>query len=304
MHPTPGNPVLVQLQPQSLRQLLNDMADQLAYEIEERRLSKVGVLEFTTILGPEELRVPISVTSAMSCADQLEKRLMDLGTDKFKVVNRRVLQSALKDQNFQVQDLGSPKSLKGVSTRLGGLPVLVQGLVRSRHGREVTLQCKLIQTESDELAGSVGGKALLSESEMRHPPDSYEVTPADRMPEASRARASPLARSGDEQLFALTDGAARSHTPCRTPFPISRQDRDRRPGTHRASPRQRVAGSRQEGRSLPDHIENKTNVTTCMRLLVDGLNWLPEQGERPRTRVSRRLYGANMSVLTMPGTPF
>ena len=40
-------PVVEQLQPQTLRQLLNDIADQLADNIADRKLEKVGVLEFT-----------------------------------------------------------------------------------------------------------------------------------------------------------------------------------------------------------------------------------------------------------------
>src|SRR5271157_4265556 len=186
MHPTPGNPVLVQLQPQTLTGLLNDMADQLAYAIEEHHLGKVAVLEFTTILGPvEPLRGRIG-TIGMGCAHNLETRLFDLGAGKFSVVEPKRLQSVMKALNFKIEDLGSPEALKRLSSQLGGLPVLAQGMIRSRHGGEVTLQCNLIQTESDEMVGSVGGKALLNESERAELGDSYVITTEDRRPQAPK----------------------------------------------------------------------------------------------------------------------
>jgi len=45
------------------------------------------------------------------------------------------------------------------------------------------------------------------------------------------------------------------------------------------------------------HIENKANKLVCMRLLVDGLNWLPEPGEHPEDKgLQTFVWGKHVSL--------
>ena len=96
----------------------------------------------------------------------LEKRLMEEGEGEFEVSDGKVLRPALVKQGFGLEDLDKPERLKQLSQSMNGLPAMAKGeVVRSRAGRVVTMQCRLIQTESDDLAGSAGGVALLNASE-------------------------------------------------------------------------------------------------------------------------------------------
>ncbi len=176
---TIGVPVVVQLQPQSLKGLLSDMAEQLSLRLEERQLGKVGVLEFTnyTPQGPA-LRADFGLLGSY-CADELERQLSDLGTGRFSVMDRARLQKALSDEGFAVSDLGDVESIRELSDRLDGLPVLVVGALQSRAGQLVNLQCKLLQRDSDESAGIVGGTAHLTENEWAMLGRSVAVQPND-----------------------------------------------------------------------------------------------------------------------------
>ena len=296
MHPTPGNPVLVQLRPQTLTGLLNDMADQLAYTIEEQRLGKIGVLEFSTLRGVEKRLGAHFGILGNYCADELEARLMSLGAGKFSVVQRDKLQSALESQDFQVKDLGSSQALRSLSSRIdGGLSVLVQGLLRSRNGGEVTLQCKLIQTDKDVQAGSVGGKALLNVSERSMLADSFPITTQDRRPVFEPGKPpKPI----DEQVIARVDERSQGPHPLsdpRFPFPVRIMVGGReRPGICRGN---KWLVPVKKGEIFEIHVENRANRLVCMRLLVDGLNWLPEVGERLEDKGLRAfVWGKHVSL--------
>jgi hypothetical protein len=272
---TPGVPEVVRLQPQGLRQVLSDMAEQLANELAERRLGKVGVLEFTSIAGLDELLGANFGLLGRWCAEELERKLIDQGEGKFSVVDRRRLQAALADQKFQVRDLGSAKALEDLSGRVGGMPALAQGTLRGRTGRVVTLQCKLVQTGSDELAGSVGGSAVLNESEWAMLGNSVAVSPYDRMPGPQEP--GKAATPKEDQLIARLDQRSKGPHPLLDPsflFPVHFKINGReRPFVFRGN---ECLLPVRAGEVYRIDIENRSDQIVCMRLLVDGLNTLPE----------------------------
>ncbi len=272
---TPGVPEVIRLRPQSLRLVLSDMSEQLANELQDRRLGKVGVLEFTSIAGLDELLGANFGLLGRWCAEELERRLIDQGEGKFSVVDRRRLQAALAARKFEVKDLGSAEALKGLSDRVRGMPALAQGTLRGRAGRVVTLQCKLIQTDSDELAGSVGGTAVLNESEWAMLGHSVAVRPDDRMPELPEPGRPP--RPPADQLIARLDDRSKGPNPLQDPsfpfpihFKINGQDR---PLVFRGN---ECLLPVRAGEVYQIVVENRSDQVACMRLLVDGLNTLPE----------------------------
>ncbi len=273
---TPGVPAVVRLRPQALRQVLGDMAEQVADELEERRLGKVGVLEFTAIAGLDELLGANYGLLGRWCAEELERRLIDQGEGKFSVIDRRRLQAALVDQKFGVKDLGSDGALKQLSRRVGGMPALAQGTLRGRSGRVVTLQCRLIQTDNDELAGSVGGAALLNESEWGMLGNSVTVRPDDRMPEFPEP-GRPI-RPVADQLIARLDERSKGPHPLLDPtFPF--------PVHFKINGQERALVFRgnecfvpvRAGEIYKIEVENRGDQMALMRVLVDGLNTLPER---------------------------
>jgi hypothetical protein len=253
---TPGVPEVIRLRPEGLRRVLADMVEQLAYELDERRLGKVGVLEFTTVAGLDEVLGARFGLLGHWCAEELERRLIDQGVGKFSVIDRRKLQTALSAQKFEVSDLGSADALKQLSLRVGGMPALVQGTLRSRAGRVVTLQCKLVQTGSDELAGSVGGTAVLNDSEWGMLGTSVAVGPNQQMPVDPPSNGPhPLS----DPIF-----------PFPVHFKINGQERQ---GYARGNEWLLPV---KPGEIYTIEVENRSTQLACMRLLVDGLNTLPE----------------------------
>jgi uncharacterized caspase-like protein len=273
---TPGVPEVIRLRPQGLRQVLADMSEQLANEIQDRRLGKVGVLEFTSIAGLDELLGANFGLLGRWCAEELERKLIDQGEGNFSVVDRRRLQAALAARKFQVRDLGSAEALKDLSERVGGMPALAQGTLRGRAGRVVALQCRLIQTDSDELASSVGGTALLNENEWAMLGNSVAVRPEDRPPpRPQQPGQSP--RTPEDQLIAALDEKSQGPNPLLDPnfsYPIRfRINGQERPFVFRGN---ECLLPVKAGEPFQILVENRAGHIACMRLLVDGLNTLPE----------------------------
>lgn len=283
---TPGVPVVVRLAPQRLKQVLADVAEQLAWAAEERSLTKVGVLEFTNDTKLGELLGADFGLLGRWCAAELERQLVGMGGGKFAVVDNRRLQAALKAQGFGIQDLGSPDALADLSRRAGGMRAIALGTLQNRAGRVVTLQCKLVRTDGDELAGSAGGTALLSESEWAMLGRSIAVEPDDRRPPMP-GETPPAAGPGPslvDLLIDRIDHRARGPHPMADPrFPL--RVKIMVPDAASGEPVERRGVFRgndllvplRKGETYEVRIENNTGEIVLMRLLVDGLNTLPDR---------------------------
>jgi uncharacterized caspase-like protein len=276
---TPGVPEVLRLRPQPLKTVLRDVAEQLADAMQQKRLAKVGVLEFLNDTPSGEMLGASFGLLGRWCGDQLEHELRDVGEGRFGVVDRRRLLSALEQQHFAINDLGSGAALKRLGQSAGGMPAIVVGTLRSRHGQMVQLQCKLLETMSDEPAGSAGGAAALNESEWAMLGRSAAIRPDDRKP--------TLALQGlshEEQIIhRLDEYAERPHPeadPNRFPFRISLviDDKERQgvvEGNNYYVPVHvgevyviRIQYRKNDAYPVSDNV--------CMRLLVDGLNTMVE----------------------------
>lgn len=273
---TLGVPAVLRLSPQTLNQVLADVGEQLAWAVEERRLAKVGVLEFTNDTRLGELLGADFGLLGRCCAAKLEQQLVDLSADKYGVVNRRRLQSALEDEEFSLADVGSPEALRRLSETAGGMQALVLGTLRNRTGRTIHIHCELLRTDSEELAGSAGGAALLNESEWAMIGRSVRVTPGDRRPVLPD---SPEAgRPETDRVIARLDERAKGPHPLLDPaFPYGVRIQvggKERKCVFRGND---CFVALQKGETYEVWIENKSGQPTLMRLLVDGLNTLPEK---------------------------
>ena len=273
---TPDVPVVVRLQPQSLRQLLSDTAEQLSLAIEERKLEKLGVLEFTNDTKLGELLGADFGLLGRYCAEEFERQLVANATGRFSVVDRRRLQSALKSSAFKLDDLGSANALETLSERAGGMPVIALGTLRNRAGRIVTVQCKLLETSSDEVVGSAGGTAQLNESEWAMLGRSVAILPNDREPELPLPD-QPLRPMADVVVARMDERSEGAHPmkdpafPYRVRFMVDGKERQCVfKGNNLIVPVK-------QGEVYQLWIENRTAQPVVMRLLIDGLNTLPEK---------------------------
>ena len=273
---TPDVPAVAKLRPLTLRQVLTDTAERLTDAIEERKLNKVGVLEFINDTKMGELLGADFGLLGRYCAEELERRLADQGEGKFTVMDRRRLQSVLKEQGFMLDDVGSGAKLRQLSAKADGMPIIALGTLRNRVGRQVNIQCKLVRTDSDELAGSAGGAAQLNESEWAMLGRSASLSPQDLRPEPTRPGQNAASRTQHivKRLDQRSDGAHPLSDP-NFQFPIKLMiGGHERKGVFRDND-YFVPVRKDEVYEL--WVENRTKQIVLMRLLVDGLNTLPEK---------------------------
>lgn len=278
---TPGVPVVVRLKPQRLKVLLGEIAEQLAWALEERRLGKVGVLEFTNDTKLGELLGADFGLLGRYCAEEVERRLIDLAASKFSVVDRRRLQASLKAQGFGLADLGSPDALRQLSMRTGGMPVLALGTLRNRAGPVVSLQCKLVCTEEDEVVAATGGAAVLDESEWAMLGRSVQVKPEDYRPELPRegVPATPISAQVIQRLDLRAQQEGHPLQDPQFPFRVKIMVKDASGNVSERKPVFRASDmfvALRKGEVYEIWVENLTGRLAIMRLLVDGLNTLPE----------------------------
>jgi hypothetical protein len=291
---TDGVPVIVRLKPQPLKQVLADMAEQLADAVADRQFSKVGVVEFTNITpgGDEVLGSNFGLLGAY-CAEDMERRLTDLGTGRFSVISRQRLKEALEKGNFTVRDLGSSGALKALGQRADGMPVLAHGVLRGRAGSLINLQCKVVETDGDETVASVGGMAFITESEWAMLGRSAAVRPADRIP----APPGSTTESEEQQVINHLDEQAQHEHPQNDPkFPFRVSivvDGKERKGEVKGND---YTVKLRKGEVFQIWIEDRRAQPqkAMMRLLVDGLNTLPEKLETKGVATTE--WGKRMSL--------
>ena len=140
----------------------------------------------------------------------------------------------------------------------------------------LTLRCSLKGTQGEKALGEVGGVAVLNESEWAMTGRSVEVKPDDRRPEIGPGN--QLVRPVEDQVIARLDARANE------PHPLQRQDFPFRVSINVKSQARKplffgndcfVMLRNEEEYEI--WIENRARQTIAMRLLVDGLNTLPEK---------------------------
>ena len=272
---TAGVPTVVTLRPRTLKEVLDDVAEQLATMMQLRKVTQVGVLEFTSDTSLGELLGADFGVLGRYCAEELASRLAHKSGDRYSVVDRRTLQQALAAKGFAVSDLASPK-LKDLAVETGGMQVVVQGILRSRVGRVVTLQCKLLQTQDRKELGGAGDTAELNESEWAMLGLSAAVPPTAAIPDPPHQRQPPT--SSTQAVFAaMEQQARRPHPMLDSTFPyrvkIMVNNRERPAVIHG----NQMCVPLSMGEVYEIWVENRTQLPVFMRLLVDGLNTLPEK---------------------------
>lgn len=269
-------PTVVKLAPQTLKATIADIAQQLALDMQERHVERIGVLEFTSETPLGELLGADFGLLGKYCAEELEGSLTDYGGDELTIVDRRRLQTTLAKQGFTLDSLGSGEALEQLSKETGGLPLLGVGTLRSRSGRVVSLQCKLLATNSDEVAGMAAGVAELNPSEWAMLGRSARLSEEDRLPPAPGPDTLVVEPISHQIIERLDERATEGHPLADPDFPY----------------RVRVVVNGKEhqpvfsgndcyvGLSKGDiyqlWVENRSGEAVGMRLLVDGLNTMPE----------------------------
>ncbi len=266
---------VVCVQPQSLKRLLADMAEHVALRMQGEEQAGLGVLEFTADTpGGEVLGAEFGVLGRY-CGAELQQQLLACATGQFAVADPRRMQTALKEANFTTTQLGSESALKELGRRAGRLSILVVGTLTGRQGRLMTVRCQLVRTDGGGLADEVVGTARLNDSEWGMRGRSVNVEPTD-LADATDSQ-SIAVRVQVADIGALDRRAQGGHPMADPNFPFPVRifvGQAERKGEFRGG--DLLVGLRR-GEVYRIQIENRSGQGVFLRLLVDGLNTLPER---------------------------
>ena len=276
---TLGDPTIARLRPQSLKQVLADMAEQIAWSLEFNRMSSVGVLEFTGMSNKLELLGGDFGLLGSYCAEELNLQLIGHSAGRFGVIDSRRLHEALQKERFSLASLASTKSLESLSDAVGGMPVIVRGTLLNRKSELVNVRAEVVQTGSLSQPMVAGGYAALNESEWAMLGETAVVdsrTPRldDETGEMLDVEASVIrtldenSEEADPQLAADFPFQIRIFVGGKERKPVSKENDLYVP----LAPGEVYA-------VYVDYLEKgiDSSKPVFMRLLVDGLNTLPEK---------------------------
>ncbi len=285
---TPGVEVVIRPKPSTLKGTLDDMAEKLATTLQLRGLSSVGIPEFAVDAKQAELELGVDFgLLGRYCATELEGRLVDKSADKFEVIQHDVLQESLRSKGLALKDLRTVAT-KGLTVEKKGLSAIALGILRSRAGREITLQCELRGTDRQDALTTAGGTALLNESEWAMLGRSAALNSDDRVPEAPMPGrpVRPISAILIERLDQRSQGP---HPLLDLAFPyrvkvLVGKELLERQGIVRGND---WFVPLKKGEVYAISVENRGEQQVLLRLLVDGLNTLPEKPQTKNVTVER-----------------
>ncbi len=274
---TVGVPPIIALQPQPIKQVLGDLAEQLALDLNSANLNAVGVIEF---LDHSELKLSTASKNFGALGKwltrELQEQLTVRGQGRFSVVDSDRLTTALQEQGFSAADLNSDAALRQLSSKMGGLPVLGIGKMKSRSGSLLHLEVTLYKPGALVPVGTVAGYASMTENEWAMMGHSAVLTSNDYYRPSPRPD-TPFRPAGFHVIPRL-DARVKDDHPLKKGgsefnLKIMINDEERKPVFHDNEAYIPV----HRGEEFEIWVENHTNKLHLMRLLVDGLNTLPEK---------------------------
>jgi hypothetical protein len=271
-----GVQVVVRPTPPTLRQALTEMAEVFSVATADQQLRQIGVLEFKNDTEAGELLHANFGLLGRYCAEFLEAQMARSAADQVRVIDRETLQRAVTDQGFSLADLGSPAALQTLSAKLGGKVALVDGTLSHRVGREMNWRCKLRSGDTGEVLEWAGGTVVLSLDEWAMIGRSVAVTPADRVVEHTPS-GDPVRPVDDQVVDRLDQRAEGPHPLQDKSFPLRVKIKvggKERAGEFRGN---ELFVPLRKDEVYEVWVENHTGRLVLLRLLVDGLNTLPEK---------------------------
>jgi len=268
----PGVPVVLELKPYSLKGTLENMAEELATLVQLEGLDRVGVPEFSaTALSADRIGDDFGLLGRY-CAEDLARRLGRKAGGNFQVVEHEALHKTLSTEKYCPEDLQTT-AVRGLTVEGQELPAVAIGRLCVRTGWVVTLRCSLVGTDRQEVLGVAGGTALLNASEQAMCGRSAAVRPAeDYQPDSGRTTEASFA-SHLEERFREPHPLLGKDFPFRVGILV---DGKRRPGHFVNQGRDLIVPLRRD-EVYQIEVENRADHAVFVRLLVDGLNTLPEK---------------------------
>jgi len=289
-----GVPAIVNLKRYNdLQSTLAEMAARLARLIENKQredvtATRVGVAVFGSpcvaieLAGKypelaEKLKMEPRLLGKF-CASYLAEKLRAESKGRLEVVDCEAFNKALKNAGLSSRSELHTEAIKGLSVEGKKLSHVVTGEFTLRTDRMLTLKTALKSTESREEIAAAGGTAELTDGDFNlignyRPPPPPPPAPRDSVgssepslpdmpylgPPPRRSPPDPL-RDSDFRVWIKVGDQVRT--------PVLREN---------SSGKEEMYVSLQKGEVYQVEIEKITDQPVMMRLLVDGLNTLPEK---------------------------
>ena len=163
-----GVPVVITPRAVSLDVLLDDLAEQIVAAMRIHNVKRTGVLEFTTEFGGRSLDRANSGNLGAYCAEKLEEliRYRLPRRDGFRLVTREAVEKALQTKGIGPDSLFDSR-VSTADIRFNDQPMesYVVGTIEGLQGGEVRLRASLVLLDEMERLNTARGTATLTESE-------------------------------------------------------------------------------------------------------------------------------------------
>ncbi len=281
---TEGVPEVMSLLPEPPETACRRLAEQVDLSIRQYGLKRVGVLEFAMPQG-NDLALARANLPAF-CADRIRVGLHTISDDFYTVVDSPTINKAVASQDFTLEDLGNPISLKSLGNKSEGFDALVWGTLRRRGGR-IDLSLELIRVVdgqrlasptsvlplSEDLLGDLGVSFDNRDRPGGNPYASPVITSA-----MESAESHPLQRADfpfDVEIWSIEADDARSIT---SSTPRHKKEFLANPGREGRLPELCVAAK--PGEYFEVRVTNRSGQDVAMALLIDGLNSIGQKRDR------------------------
>jgi hypothetical protein len=270
-------------EPKSLDAGLRQMSDEIADVIKQHKFERVAVIEFI-----HQMPVRNSFGSGLSllglsCAEDLEQKLSQADGGCFRVVTRRQLRRQLAGRGLTIDELQNTEALRPLVEGPDGVAAIVVGKLSQLHGRRLTIDYRLIETESGSEVLHSTVTVVLDYADWAMSGRSVAILPGD--PPAVDAQSE--VPDADDELFDLLEQRSSGPHPLSDPkFPLRLKmmiGGKERVGVFRGNDYVIPVSS---GEVFEIWGENRSGAPVYMRLLVDGVSTLPEK-EIDRHGISR-----------------
>ncbi len=258
----------------SLKRLIMDMAEKIDTRMRQKKLSAVAIPEFASGESGGTLGITYGTLPAY-IANELTDQLTTLADGDYEVLSGPALHGELIQRGVDVTNL---ETSRVSDLKVGGVDVSILsiGRIRGREGATFRLGCKLKKPGAASQIGSANGVCFLDESEwaMLGRSASRPDTPAmsgDVAPDVAMA----------QRVEALDAQAQKPHPMLDPNFPFkveihvkdSNGNFEKRDGQVKGND---YYVTLQHGEIYRIYIIDRVTHGTFLRLLVDGLNTLPE----------------------------
>ena len=289
--------LVLRIQPYELKELIDEMAEQVDVAIRINNLSAVGIVpEFVCHTQEGKFRGIEYGIAPAQIADELAERLIGRSAKAYEVYDTEVMREVLMGKGIGPQEVRTKMS-KGIEIENKPLAAIVTGEVGSRVQNRLQVNSKLSGRKLTATYGTAGGVAFLNEDEIammgmsfvgledqgESAPDFFqEVTPA------AEALAERIERTSEDPLEFHSDLYG---------VEIRVKEQRRSAGWERRA--LRFSGKHHLVHLKPGDVyyiglQNRSDNLVFARVLVDGLNTLPEKRHIKGVQIEARNDGAEM----------